>query len=262
MGSGSLTATGSLVGTPYYMSPEQAIGEKGSVGPKTDVYGLGVALYEMLTGVPPFTGDNAVVLLRAITEKTAVPVGKVRPGIPRDLETIVLSAMEKDPARRYPSCRALADDLDRFLRDEEITRRRPGLFERAARTMLKNRIATAAVVAWPSSSWGAAGGGSAPARDDREGDLRRRLEGTLDEARRALATGDAERARSLLADLASEERMGTETADQMADVLAASVGRESRAFGGEERSDRPQRDARPPERSRSVSAPGRWAPSA
>gem|GEM_PF-1380367 len=223
MGSGSLTATGSLVGTPYYMSPEQAIGERGSIGPKTDVYGLGVALYEMLTGVPPFTGDNAVVLLRAITEKTAVPPGKVRAGIPRDLETIVLSAMEKDPARRYPSCKALADDLDRFLRDEEITRRRPGVLERAARTMLKNRIATSAVVV----ALLLVGGGWWLIRaraDGRAEDLRRRLEGTLDEARRALATGDADKARSLLADLASEERMGTETSDQMADVLQASVG--------------------------------------
>ncbi len=223
MGSGSLTATGSLVGTPYYMSPEQAVGDRGTVGPKTDVYGLGVALYEMLTGVPPFTGENAIVLLRAITEKTPVPPGKARAGIPRDLETIVLCAMEKDPERRYPSCRALAEDLDHFLRGEDISRRRPGLLERGMRAALKNRIATGAVVAALLLVGGAWWYMRARA-DDREAELRQRLEGTLAEARLALSSGDADRARSLLSDLAAEERMGADTAEQVADVHPGPVG--------------------------------------
>src|SRR5438093_11627 len=103
VGSGSLTTTGSLVGTPYYMSPEQAIGDRLGTGPKTDVYGLGASLYEMLVGRPPFEAENAVALLRMIAEKEPPPISKRRPGVPRDLETVVLAAMEKSPERRYAS---------------------------------------------------------------------------------------------------------------------------------------------------------------
>ena len=141
--SGTLTATGSLVGTPYYMSPEATIGEKDTVGPKADVYGLGATLYELLTGKPPFQAENAAALLLMIAEKEPLPPSKVKEGLPRDLETIVLAAMEKRPEQRYPSCKALAEDLDRFLRDEPISRRRPGPVERLRRLVHKNRAAAA-----------------------------------------------------------------------------------------------------------------------
>jgi hypothetical protein len=146
VGSGSLTATGSIVGTPYYMAPELASGLEGKPGASVDVYGLGATLYELLTGGPPFTAESPVVLLRQIVEREPTPPSRLRPDVPRDLETIVLGALEKRPAARYASCKALADDLDRFLRDEPVSRRRPGAIERARRLVRRNPVSSAVVL--------------------------------------------------------------------------------------------------------------------
>ncbi|MBI4577749.1 MAG: protein kinase [Planctomycetes bacterium] len=118
-----LTRTGTAIGTPAYMSPEQACGDKDAASPASDVYSLGATLYEMLCLRPPFEGDTPVLVLQQVVGRDPVSPRRADPRIPRDVETIVLRAMEKEPARRYPSALALAEDLDRFLRDEPIRAR-------------------------------------------------------------------------------------------------------------------------------------------
>ncbi len=138
-----LTTTGMLVGTPYYMSPELVAGDPSKVSARSDLYGLGVTLYELLTGAPPFQADSAMGLIRLIAEAEPTPPSALVPRLPRDLETITLVCLAKDPARRYESADALADDLDRTLAHEPISRRRPGLGERLARFVRRHRTAVA-----------------------------------------------------------------------------------------------------------------------
>lgn len=138
---GGLTTTGMLVGTPYYMSPELLTGDPAKVTPASDIYSLGISLYELLTGQPPFQADSAMSLIRLIADEPPARPSALRPGVPRDLETIALVCLAKEPAKRYPSAQALADDLGRFLAHEPITRRRPGLGERALRFVRRNRVA-------------------------------------------------------------------------------------------------------------------------
>ncbi|MDG3004839.1 protein kinase [Paludisphaera sp. Pla2] len=152
-----LTRTGDLVGTLRYMSPEQVRAERGGVGPATDVYSLGATLYELLTLRPAFDADDRQELVRRILdgEPTRPKRPKrIRPSIPRDLETIVLKAMEKEPAARYPSAATRADDLRRFLDDQPIraaARRRP---RRPSRNPWNGTTAAAPPTgsSWPSST--------------------------------------------------------------------------------------------------------------
>jgi serine/threonine protein kinase len=116
--SSGATSTGDILGTPSYMAPEQATGRNKEIGPATDVYALGATLYELLTGRPPFVGEEA--LERVLLEEP-VPPSRVRSGVPRPLETICLHCLKKRPEQRYPSAQALADDLDNFLEGRRIT---------------------------------------------------------------------------------------------------------------------------------------------
>ena len=128
----TLTQSGFLVGTPVYMAPEHAGGQRALVGPATDVYALGVVLYQLLTGQVPFRGDSALEVLRAVTSDEPVRPRRLQPRLPRDLEAITLHCLEKDPGGRYPSALALAEDLRRFRSREPIVARRVGWLERLA----------------------------------------------------------------------------------------------------------------------------------
>ncbi|HEV3029056.1 MAG TPA: serine/threonine-protein kinase, partial [Planctomycetota bacterium] len=123
-----LTATGTAIGTPLYMAPEQVRGEAGRVGPWTDVYALGAILYEALTGHPPHSGQSIVELYGRIGQEDPVPPRKLRREVPRDVETICRKALDKDSARRYPDARALSEDLRRHLAGEPILARPPSPF--------------------------------------------------------------------------------------------------------------------------------------
>jgi serine/threonine-protein kinase len=132
------TRSGTLLGTPSYMAPEQAAGLVHAVGPRTDVYAMGAVLYELLTGVPPFTGSNPVETVVAVMETDPVPPRRLQPGLSRDLETICLKCLEKEPAKRYASAAELTDDLRRFLAGEIIRARPVGRAERLWRWCRRN----------------------------------------------------------------------------------------------------------------------------
>ncbi len=134
-----VTATGDLVGTLRYMSPEQARGDKGVIDPRVDIYALGATLYELLTLQPAFNASDRQQLLRQILHEEPVPPRRLRPSLPRDLETIVLKAMDKEPRARYRSSREMAEDLRRFLDDRPVRARRPSLVDRAAKWSRRHR---------------------------------------------------------------------------------------------------------------------------
>ncbi len=141
-----LTATGQVIGTPAYMSPEQARGDRARVGEPTDVYALGAVLYECLTGRPPFSGLPLLELIRAVAEVDPVAPRAIDPLIPRDLEVICCKALAKDPARRYATAQAMLEDLERFESGRPIRARPPGVAERVGRFVVRHRRTAAALL--------------------------------------------------------------------------------------------------------------------
>jgi WD40 repeat protein len=141
-GDRSITETGQVLGTPKYMAPEQAASSK-DLTVAADVYSLGVILYERLTDRTPFIGDDALILLHQVRESEPPRPSSIRPGLDRDLETVVLACLEKDPTRRYQSALALADDLDRWLTGKPITARPSGPFARGWKWIRRNPVVAA-----------------------------------------------------------------------------------------------------------------------
>ncbi|WP_316411688.1 protein kinase domain-containing protein [Mesoterricola silvestris] len=140
LGDQGLTVPGMIIGTPIYCSPEQVQGRMGDVDRRSDVYSLGATLYDCLVGEPPFPSGGALVdLIRRISEEDPVPPRQRVPGFPKDLQTIVMKALEKDPDRRYESARALAEDLQRYLDGDPIQAHHTTLTYRIARRVRKNR---------------------------------------------------------------------------------------------------------------------------
>jgi serine/threonine protein kinase/tetratricopeptide (TPR) repeat protein len=143
-GQAGLTLTGDLVGTLRYMSPEQALGRRGVVDHRSDIYALGVTLYELLTLRPACDGQDRAEVLRQIEHEEPPGPRRLNPSIPVDLETVVLKAMAKEPDGRYATAQELADDLRRFLEDKPIRARRPTLVQRARKWARRHKGVVAA----------------------------------------------------------------------------------------------------------------------
>jgi serine/threonine-protein kinase len=137
-GDNLLTTEDSVLGTPSYMSPEQALGSSQTAGLQTDVYSMGAILYELLTGRPPFLGATVLDTLSLIREQEPVPPRQLQLKTPRDLETVCLHCLHKSPQSRYPTARALAEDLHRFLAGEPVVARRSTQAERLVRWCRRN----------------------------------------------------------------------------------------------------------------------------
>jgi serine/threonine protein kinase/Flp pilus assembly protein TadD len=134
----TMTRTLEVVGTPSYMAPEQAVGNNAAVSTVTDVYGLGAVLYELLTGQPPFAGGTTYQTIKLLLDTEPRQPRQVNPKVDRDLSTICLKCIEKDPKRRYSSALALAEDLERWLKHEPILARHTGILARGRKWVQRN----------------------------------------------------------------------------------------------------------------------------
>ena len=142
-----LTHSGEMMGTPAYLSPEQVKGKPGGIDKRTDIYSLGVTLYELITRRKPFDGETREQIITGICDAEPTAPRRFEPHIPVDLETICLRAMEKDPSRRHPSADALAEDLRRFAEGRPILSRRISWLERAGKWVRRHKAASTALAA-------------------------------------------------------------------------------------------------------------------
>jgi tetratricopeptide (TPR) repeat protein len=152
------TRSGAILGTPSYMAPEQAEGRLKDMGPPVDVYALGAILYELLTGRPPFRAATLMDTLDQVRHQEPVPPSRLEPRVPRDLETVCLKCLQKEPYKRYPSAQELAEDLKRFLAGEPVHARPTGHLERAVKWARRRPALAALVVVSVLAAIGVVGG--------------------------------------------------------------------------------------------------------
>src|SRR5213076_2466602 len=134
----SVTQTLDVIGTPSYMAPEQAVGNNAAVSSATDVYGLGAVLYQLLTGHPPFAGGTTYETIKLLEDTEPRPPRLLNPKVDRDISTICLKCLEKNPKRRYASALALGEDLEHLLKREPILARHTGVFARGKKWVQRN----------------------------------------------------------------------------------------------------------------------------
>jgi serine/threonine protein kinase len=147
-GDSGATHTGAILGTPSYMAPEQAAGRVRELGPACDIYGLGAVLYELLVGRPAFHAESSLDTIKKVLEEEPPPPRQVNPAVDPDLETICLKCLQKDPAQRYATAEALAEDLDRYLGGEAISARSFTVMDRLARTLDRSHSSAAEFKSW------------------------------------------------------------------------------------------------------------------
>ncbi len=195
-----LSAVGQVMGTPAYMAPEQVRGDVSETDARTDVYALGAVLYEMLTGTPPHGGHDLGIIFAQVLSGDVVAPRRLRPEVPRDLETVCLKCLELSPSKRYPSAEGLADDLARFQRGEPVQARPVGRAERGLRWVRRNPVPSALAALVLVSLFGGIGLAEWRASSQRTAEYQRlvadadtrlaRLPGDRDEAIRELVTID------------------------------------------------------------------------
>jgi tetratricopeptide (TPR) repeat protein len=243
-----LTMTGDLVGTLRYMSPEQALAQPVGVNHRTDLYSLGATLYELLTLEPPLDGRDRQELLRRIAFEEPKPPSRVNKAVPAELETIVFKAMAKDPAERYATAQELADDLERFLKDEPVHAKRPTLVQRARKWARRNRptvwsAAAASLVALAVVA--GSGGWIAHDRATRQAKIASDVRSALEEARwfqkeGKLHDGQAalRRAEALLAEAGDGSELHQSVSEVQADLQMVAKLEEVRILGSSVRGGR------------------------
>jgi tetratricopeptide (TPR) repeat protein len=175
------TDSGQIMGSPSYMAPEQARGHSRDVGPAADVYALGAILYEMLTGRPPYKGETPIETVRQVVEDEVVPPSRLVPRVARDLETICLQCLHKDPSRRYGSARALAEDLENYLAGRPVAARRTPLWERGVKLARRYPLAATLFTLGLIATFGLTAAWQAYSTREtrRKADLRTRITGSL-----------------------------------------------------------------------------------
>lgn len=190
--------TGDVMGTPSYMAPEQARGQVREVGPRTDVYALGAILYELLTGRPPFQAATSLETLRLVLEEEPVPLERLRGKTPRDLQTICLKCLHKEPAGRYATAVAFADDLERFLDGRPILARPVTRLERAVRWTRRHpsTAALAVLLVAAAVAFGLIWQLGVAREQQRLGSAREEIQVSLREGQRAFGQRDWSRAQS------------------------------------------------------------------
>ncbi len=209
------TKTGAVMGTPSYIAPEQAAGRPDAVGPPADVYALGAILYELLTARPPFKGDTPLDTVLQVLNDEPVPPTRLRPRLAKDLETICLKCLEKEPSRRYATAEDLADDLDRFLVGEPILARPLSAVGRWTKWARRHPAATAIVVMMVASVFTVLTVLSAAYK--KVSDANQKIERERDEAK--AAKGRAEEEKRKAAEAAEKEKAARELADTQAAIL-------------------------------------------
>lgn len=232
-----LTVTGEIMGTPVYLSPEQVRGDTKAIDHRTDVYSLGVTMYEMITGHRPFEGETRDQILHDICTTRPRAPRRLSPSIPVDLETICLRAMHEDPARRHPSAQALAEDLRRFADGRPILSRRTSLAEKTVKWVRRHKAVTTALAATSCAVILTAGltASVAASRRDKGAQL-------LERAYSRLAHLDYRSPYLVAADIERAERLGVDAIKLLLTKALANMGGSTRELAEDQLADLLEQD--------------------